>query len=328
MGDTSRLQVLTHMFKVTHNAPSTPLRSLTGEVRERTIWAYWGQGPEQMPALFRMCVATWRHHNPDWDIRVLQKSDVYEFLSEADLPNRFDHMLSPQTCSDCLRLALLARYGGVWLDVSVLLQASLDELCWKAVSSGDRAAAVFFHPKYGTEALGQQDFVESWFLATRAGNPFFLRWRDLLRELLHNRLDVNGLLEHPLYQGLDLAGVDRLNCEFSPPFDFREYLAIHAMCHRLLETDAALQEQWSSLWLRLDASETAFCVQLRAEAEGAQVAMVFLAGDAHWDVLARRTPLIKFTTPHYRELVLMPREVLLDERSLIGRLLRASGVDA
>ena len=36
---------------------------------------------------------------------------MYDYLSEADLPNRFDQLLSAQTASDCVRLALLARYG-------------------------------------------------------------------------------------------------------------------------------------------------------------------------------------------------------------------------
>jgi len=324
MARANRLAALTEMFRVSHNVPSTPLRSLSGEIRERTIWGYWAQGAEQMPVFFQLCVDTWRHHNPNWDVRVLNLDNVGEFLSEAELPNRFTQMFSHQTASDAVRLALLSRYGGVWLDVNVLLRTSLDKLCWDDISSGESSAAAFFHPSYGTKELGGEDFVESWFLATRANNPFFMRWRDLFRELFYNRLDVKALCEHPLYQGLNLSGFDRLNREFQASFDFKEYLAIHVMCHRLLETDTDAREQWQRS-RRFNTNDSAFRVQLEAERQGTNIGMVFVGGDKSWDAVAN-VPLIKFTTPHYSQLVALPREVLTDERGLIGRIFRASGV--
>merc|ERR1712113_1303458 len=152
------------------------------------------------------------------------------------------------------------------MDVSILLCSGLDELCWDAIVAGQKEAAVFYHPFYGTEAFGGEDLTESWFLATLPGNPFFIRWRDLLRELFHNRLDIDGLLKHPLYQGIDLSGIDRLNKQFAGlTFDFREYLAIHAMCHRLLETDRRACARWRNDFCRIDAAKTAFRIQLGAE---------------------------------------------------------------
>jgi hypothetical protein len=52
-------------------APAAPKPSASpqrsGEVRPRTIWAYWAQGHQQMPQFFQMCVATWQRVNPHWD---------------------------------------------------------------------------------------------------------------------------------------------------------------------------------------------------------------------------------------------------------------------
>eukprot|EP00421_Protoceratium_reticulatum_P018495 CAMPEP_0168397844 /NCGR_PEP_ID=MMETSP0228-20121227/21273_1 /TAXON_ID=133427 /ORGANISM="Protoceratium reticulatum, Strain CCCM 535 (=CCMP 1889)" /LENGTH=325 /DNA_ID=CAMNT_0008411329 /DNA_START=55 /DNA_END=1028 /DNA_ORIENTATION=- len=317
-----RLEVLTEMFKVSHNTPSTPPRSLTGEVRERTIWGYWAQGYDDMPEFFKLCVDTWQRFNPHWDVRIIQKSTVHEYVSQVELPNRFMQMLSHQTASDCVRLALLSRYGGVYMDVSILLRSGLDELCWESIRSGRRAAAVFYHPHYGTDAFGGEDLTESWFLATRPGNPFFLRWRDLLRELMHNRLDVDGVLDHPLYRGIDLEGIHRLNQQFvGLSFDFREYLAIHAMCHRLIETDSAAHTQWRDTFQRMDAANTAFRVQLHAEQAGRAAAELLMTTDRQADSLLEGVPLMKFTTPHYGPLAMLRRDQLLDRATLLGRLL-------
>ncbi|CAE8606826.1 unnamed protein product [Polarella glacialis] len=318
----ARLEALRDMFQESPDVPSTPPRSITGEVRERTIWAYWAQGYDDMPEFFKMCVGTWQRSNPHWDVRVLQKTTVHEFLSEVELPNHFMQMFSHQTASDAVRLGVLSRYGGVWLDVNMILRTSLDSFCWNAISSGRKSAAVCFHPYYGTEALGGQDFVESWFLATKPGNPFFLRWRDLFRELFHNRLDTEGILEHPLYQGIDLSGFERLNAEFSGSgMEFREYLAIHAMCHRLIETDPQARAQWRDSFQRTDAADTAFRMQLDAQASGMAAAEVLMSQDPRADDIVEGIPLIKFTTPHYGPLLFLQRSQLADRRTLLGRLL-------
>eukprot|EP00927_Polykrikos_kofoidii_P040302 TRINITY_DN34485_c0_g2_i1.p1 TRINITY_DN34485_c0_g2~~TRINITY_DN34485_c0_g2_i1.p1 ORF type:complete len:449 (+),score=53.59 TRINITY_DN34485_c0_g2_i1:90-1436(+) len=318
--------VMRDFFRVPHNSPSTPECALSGEVRERTIWGYWAQGYDAMPAFMKLCVDTWRRHNPRWDVRILQKSTILYYLSEVELPNRFMHMLSHQTASDCVRLALLSRYGGIWMDVNILLLTDLDSLCWDEIAYEHRDAAVFYHPHYGTDALFKKDLVESWFLAARPGNPFFIKWRDLLRELMHNRLDVDGLLRHPLYQGLDLSGIHRMNMEFGADFDFREYLAIHAMCHRLLETDARSRSSWQTSFLLLDAAASAFRMQLGASAAGKHPAEVLLNMAPELEHLVETVPLIKFTTPHYGPLLGLTREQLLNPGTLLGRLFRRPAV--
>ena len=80
----------------------------------------------------------------------------------------------------------------VWLDVNILVCGSLDELCWNAISWGLKPAMVFYHPSYGTEALGGNDFVESWCLATKPQNPFFISWRDTFKA---GTMSINELQE-------------------------------------------------------------------------------------------------------------------------------------
>jgi len=246
---------------------------------------------------------------------------VHEYLSAAELPNRFMQMASHQTASDAVRLGLMARYGGIWMDVSILMRTDLDSLCWNAVAKKDSAGAVFYHPHYGTEDFDHKDLTESWFLATLPGNPFFLKWRDLFRELLHNRLDVEGLLQHPLYQDINLEGIHRLNLQFGAGFDFREYLAIHSMCHRLIEKDGRARDQWQNRFQRMDAAESAFRLQLQAEAAGKSSAEVLLSQDRNADAMADGIPLVKFTTPHYGPLLMLSRQQLTDRSHLLGRLL-------
>jgi hypothetical protein len=39
--------------------------------------------------------------------------------------------------------------------------------------------------------------------------------------------------------------------------EFREYLAIHAMCHRLLETEPEARRLWRDEFIKINAADTA-----------------------------------------------------------------------
>ena len=75
-----------------------------------------------------------------------------------------------------------------------------------------------------------------------------LQWRDELKELLTNRTTVVGLRQHPMYSGITLDHIDRLNQLFRAGFDFREYLAIHAMFSRLLDRDPDFGDAVARRW--------------------------------------------------------------------------------
>eukprot|EP00756_Hemistasia_phaeocysticola_P003583 Hpha_TRINITY_DN12318_c0_g1::TRINITY_DN12318_c0_g1_i6::g.155969::m.155969 len=239
------------------DVPSSPLHGLKpSDIPRRVIWGYWAQGEAEMPALQRLCVETWRRRNPGWDVRVLCRRTVWDYLGESDLPNRWREVRSHQLASDAVRLALLARYGGVYMDAAIILLSSLGELGWNEVESGSHDALAFFHPHYG----GRR-FVESWCVGCRRHDPVVLRWRDLLREVLHNRVACTGLLTHPLYQGLHLEDFEAMNRAFVADFDFREYLVIHVMYRRILETEPELKQRWDKRWVLNDAGESAFKLQ-------------------------------------------------------------------
>eukprot|EP00756_Hemistasia_phaeocysticola_P003576 Hpha_TRINITY_DN12318_c0_g1::TRINITY_DN12318_c0_g1_i3::g.155963::m.155963 len=89
------------------DVPSSPLHGLKpSDIPRRVIWGYWAQGEAEMPALQRLCVETWRRRNPGWDVRVLCRRTVWDYLGESDLPNRWREVRSHQLASDAVRLAL------------------------------------------------------------------------------------------------------------------------------------------------------------------------------------------------------------------------------
>ncbi|MDO4692131.1 MAG: capsular polysaccharide synthesis protein [Porphyromonadaceae bacterium] len=92
------------------------------------IWQYWGQGwnESELPEVVRLCAWSVDRYKGDCIVVRLSDSNLHEYI---DLP---DYVMSLRAYNmaffaDMLRLALLATYGGVWLDATVLLTAYLPE---------------------------------------------------------------------------------------------------------------------------------------------------------------------------------------------------------
>ena len=91
------------------------------------IWVCWFQGEEQMPPIIRGCLMTIRKHCGSHEVKLITMDNLKEWLSVPV------HILSKVKSgkitfihfSDYVRNALLAEYGGIWLDATLYLTEDL-----------------------------------------------------------------------------------------------------------------------------------------------------------------------------------------------------------
>ena len=93
----------------------------------KIIWQYWHQGVENAPELIKKCLASVKHFNPDYEVKVLTFETIEDYVS---LPQRYYDLLArgkmkTALFSDILRLYLLRQYGGIWIDATIMLTAPL-----------------------------------------------------------------------------------------------------------------------------------------------------------------------------------------------------------
>eukprot|EP00913_Durusdinium_trenchii_P031629 g29619.t1 len=113
--------------------------SIPSEDAPKVIWMYWAQGSKQLNGFRRLCVHTWQVQNPDWKIKILEKETVARFIEPSELPRCYEELgrtrperdaageLPAAQQSDALRLALLAKYGGVYTDVATICLRPLED---------------------------------------------------------------------------------------------------------------------------------------------------------------------------------------------------------
>jgi len=137
------------------------------------LWSYWQvmpSAPQVTSEFIELCKASWKKQNPDWEVRLLDEHTWKDWLSAADLPHNFDDLMI-QHKSDVIRLALLNKYGGVWLDATSITIKSMDDLLGNRT---DRQR-LFFNLNAPIPNVDRRvdwrSYVGNWFLAAPPKDP-------------------------------------------------------------------------------------------------------------------------------------------------------------
>ncbi|MBM9458384.1 hypothetical protein JK386_00530 [Nocardioides sp. zg-536] len=133
----------------------------------RTVFILWFQGEAAAPRLVRRCIDSWRTQNPTWDVVVLDRNSLSEYV---ELPAWCSSKLGAAHLSDLVRLRLLEAHGGVWADATTYCSWPLDSWLPGAYAGGFFA---FAWPDPGYE-------LSNWFLAADPGEPLLTNTRELL----------------------------------------------------------------------------------------------------------------------------------------------------
>lgn len=141
--------------------PQAELNPLKPElVGQPIIWQYWGQGlDDELPELIRYCFASVDKHKGEYRVIRLSDNSLGEYLQLPDIVAERLQQGEGYTrtfFSDLLRVALLATYGGIWLDATIYLSDELPEY----VHRGD----FFAYQRSEQEPLSvQRDFRSSYY---------------------------------------------------------------------------------------------------------------------------------------------------------------------
>lgn len=133
------------------------------------IWSFWHD--ENWPPLVRLCVKSWQIHNPRYQINILSKDTIKAFIDLSTLPQLFN-TFSMQHQADVIRLALLKRYGGYWLDSTIFLTQPL-AIEWEPMDyevGGYNGTHLQTNPA--------KVVLENWFIAAPRGSQLIADWHD------------------------------------------------------------------------------------------------------------------------------------------------------
>lgn len=154
-------------------------KELYGSVHEsaiddRKIWFCWLQGMEEAPDIVRACYHSLRENITDRPIVTIDSRNWKEYVTlPGYIVGKWERgIIPPALFSDILRLELLIRYGGSWIDSTVLCTGSGFP---KGFIDSDLFLFRYSRPE-DTAAIS----ISNWFITARSSHPLLMTLRDML----------------------------------------------------------------------------------------------------------------------------------------------------
>ena len=192
----------------------------------KVIYGFWDNFDENK--LIQSHVDTWRRKLPsDWTIIILNKDNVYKYVSTEFLLKYGSGTLDPTRFADFLRIDLLKNKGGCWMDASIFITngSFLTNMYDDMIKN--KYDACFYEFKENT-LLKSQPHIDNWFMMApknskiitdlyfefnKAYEMGFLKYKDLIiipSGILLDRTigygDSTYLLQHAIFHYLFKIG--------------------------------------------------------------------------------------------------------------------------
>lgn len=156
--------------------------------RSKIIWWCWLQGEENAPQLCKVCLNSLRNNFPDYEIKIITDENKFSFVELPDyiIEKYKNGIISRTHFSDILRVSLLVKYGGVWIDSTVLCTGYNEDIFKYPLF-------VYQDWKFNRK---QASVSSSWLISAWKEEPILSTTRDLLYEYWKEN---NKLINYYLY---------------------------------------------------------------------------------------------------------------------------------
>ena len=143
---------------------------------DSNIWVFWWQGLEQAPKIVKNCIDSIKKHAGQHTVVVITKDNFFQY---ADIPEyilkKVGRGISLTHFSDILRLELLYRHGGIWMDATLLMTGTIPETVYRL------PLFTIKHMKYSNFHVCR-GLWSGFFLCATKDNKFIRFSRDFLFE--------------------------------------------------------------------------------------------------------------------------------------------------
>lgn len=148
----------------------------------KTVWICWMQGEESAPDLVKACISSARKNLSSFRVVVLSERNIVDYIElPKHIVKKYDEgKISKTHFSDILRIAILCKYGGLWIDSTVLC------------TDGNFAEKIIELPLfvYKVMNLDQNDeeaiMASSWLIAAKSNDHIMMLTRDILYKYWEN----------------------------------------------------------------------------------------------------------------------------------------------
>ena len=169
----------------------------------------------------------------DWSVVYLNPKTLYNYVDKSHIPATY-HNLIVQHQADWIRLYVLKKYGGVWIDASIIFndKDSLNKI-WTQTVQNQSIFTVFTGAGYTTHISGVKIplLIDNWFIMTSPRTEIINLWFNEYNQAINE-----GFLNYK--KRAIQEGVDITNIHFKDDDDvyLTQHICIEKVFQKMLKT--------------------------------------------------------------------------------------------
>lgn len=155
----------------------------------KTIWILWLQGEDQMPEVVKKCYESVLKNSNGYKVVLLDENNLSNYIKlPAAIEEKYKKgLIQNAAYSDIVRIALLAKHGGIWMDSTIYLTDDIPQFI--------KESKVFFYQASKLDCSPIR--ISSWFIAAKyAEDPIILTIRDSVYAYWQNE---NHLMDYNVF---------------------------------------------------------------------------------------------------------------------------------
>ncbi len=150
------------------------------------IWVCWLQGESQMPPIVINCYKSIKRFSNNHPVILIDENNISDYISlSSNILKKFKSgLIIPAHFSDYVRMNLLKKYGGIWMDATLF--------CTNNISEQIFSYPIFSGIKYTVKKQYRliSDFRwTGFFLGTSLNNSLFFSFMSDMYELYYEKFD-------------------------------------------------------------------------------------------------------------------------------------------
>ncbi|SEA56593.1 Capsular polysaccharide synthesis protein [Oribacterium sp. KHPX15] len=145
----------------------------------KKVWICWFQGMEQAPELVKKCYESINVNLSDREIILITSENMKQYVQFPEyIMNKWKSGVITNThLTDLLRLELLIKYGGLWLDATVFCSEQECDIPEYFFNS-----ELFFYQSLKPGRDGKSTYISSWLMSAKTNNKVLMATRELCYE--------------------------------------------------------------------------------------------------------------------------------------------------
>ena len=181
----------------------------------KKIFTFWHS--DDLDPIVNIHIQNWKNKLPDWEIHLITMKNINEYIPESYYSKFYN--LIYQHFADHMRLYLLEKYGGVWIDggIVILNPDFLNKMRIDCILN-EYDIALF---EYSTKSSKKHPYLENWFIMAPQNSNIIKLWKDNFDKCHFDGIDK--CRQNIIDSGIDIENTIKNN----------NYLMMHAIINKL-----------------------------------------------------------------------------------------------